>query len=166
MLLAKYPPGLLSMFDLKVGGSAPNDFAPTVLPTFDVGQFYRANQRVVLASDVNVINQGDVNNTTVSSGKLWLVEAISATVAMAAGDTQLTGRLYVASGGTGFRVSFGSIRHVQAALAAAANWTFEAVAPSLPLLLPAGTELGFILDANLAAARLSSLRILLTQFDV
>jgi hypothetical protein len=166
MLLAKYPPGLLSMFDLKVGGSAPNDFASTVLPTFDVGQFYRVNQRTVLASDVNVTNQGDVNNTTVTSGKLWLIEAMSATVAMAAGDTQLAGRLYVTTGGSGFRVSFGSIRHVQAALGAAANWTFECNAPALPLLLPAGTEIGFILDANVAAARLSSLRILLTQFDV
>jgi hypothetical protein len=168
MLLAKYPPGLTSLLDLKVGGRAPDDFASTLIPTLEVGQFYRVNQRQLLASDVNVTNQGDTNFTNVSNGKTWLVEAISVTVAMAIGDTQLSGRIYAApNAGTGFRVSLGNIRHVQGALAAAANWTVEGnLNGGAPLLLAPGTEIGFILDAALPGARLSALRILLSAFDI
>ena len=169
MLLAKYPPGLLSLLDLKVGGAAPRDFADTVVPLLDVSQFYRVNQRQLLAQDSAMTNIGDVVSTTVPNGKLWLVEGMSATFAMAAGDTQCSARIFIATSqaaGSGFRMSVGNIRHVQAALAAVANWSCEAALPAGGLLLPAGSVVGCILDSTLPGARTVSLRTFFSEFDV
>jgi len=166
MLLAKYPPGLLAMLDMKSSGQAPRDFAEAVIGMIDVSQFYRVNQREGVSQDANVTNAGDLVSTLVPNGKTWLVEAMSVGVGMAIGDTQLCGKLFVSATQGGARVSVGSIRHVQAALAATANWNVEASCPSFPLLLPSGTQLGFVLEANLPGARTAALRILVTSFDV
>jgi hypothetical protein len=85
--LQKYPPGLLSAFNLQTLGRAPVGFSQSVMPVANILDLYAQDLRAVELESGNVAMTSDSVSFQVPAGQVWLVWAISYSVNPVATDT-------------------------------------------------------------------------------
>lgn len=166
--LQKSPQGLLSAFDLKVGGQNPDHFGDTVSPAIDVLDFYGA-PNLEFALTTVAIGIGIATATlslTVPNGKIWNVKGIGPSLALGAADVAFTAQARAIisnpSNTAGISPVGGSFIPT-----GVANRSIPAPTPGVPLLLPSGwiVRCEFVLSAIATQAATAILAVMRQEFD-
>jgi hypothetical protein len=90
------PQGLLGFFGIKNGGENPQRFGTILQPVLDLGEWYRATNRIYARQSTNVAATGGLTYFTVPQSEAWFInDASFVTNLLTAGQTLAGAIAYV-----------------------------------------------------------------------